>query len=204
MMHWITFLSVNQKHQNLILMGCYDMKLMMGGYHNDCTIRITLLKQCSMIRALQFWYAPHFFCSEGKHPFSCFPWSLHLLYCLSDWYQPAHCLQSTPGTSSQSKTPHFGHPSKLSATATCSILTQIAAGKGANAYQVARHIGTIIPYPVSTQTIRNIVKKHSFNAVTKEKIPLLSTVHRKKQLAFALRHKGWTVEVWKGGWIRWD
>lgn len=95
------------------------------------------------------------------------------------------------------QTPHSGRPSQLSATATRSILAQITTGKAANAVQAARHINTIIPHPVSTQTVRNVLKKHSFKAVTKKKKPLLSTVHRKKHLAFALRHKEWTVEDWK-------
>ena len=93
--------------------------------------------------------------------------------------------------------PHFGCPPKLSATATCSILSQITTGKAANAVQVTRHINTIIPNPFSTQTVRNALKKHSFKAVTKKKKPLLTTVHRKKQLASALKHKEWIVEDWK-------
>jgi transposase len=95
------------------------------------------------------------------------------------------------------QTPHFGCPSKLTATATRSILSQITTGKAANAVQVTRHINTIIANPVSTQTVRNALKKHSFKAVTKKKKPLLTTVHRKKRLAFALKHKEWTVEDWK-------
>jgi len=42
-----------------------------------------------------------------------------------------------------------------------------------------------------------VLKQHSFKAVTKKKKPLLTTVHRKKWLAFALKHKEWTVEDWK-------
>jgi hypothetical protein len=42
-----------------------------------------------------------------------------------------------------------------------------------------------------------VLKKHSFKAVTKKKKPLFTTVHRKKWLAFALKHKEWIVEDWK-------
>jgi hypothetical protein len=42
-----------------------------------------------------------------------------------------------------------------------------------------------------------VLKEHSFKAVTKKKKPLLTAVHRKKRLAFTLRHKEWTVEDWK-------
>ena len=67
------------------------------------------------------------------------------------------------------QTPHSDHPSKLFATATCSILLQITTGKAANAVQVTRHINTIIPNPVPIQTVRNALMKHSFKAVTKKK-----------------------------------
>jgi transposase len=42
-----------------------------------------------------------------------------------------------------------------------------------------------------------VLKQHSFIAVTKKKKPLLTAVHRKKRLAFALKHREWTVEDWK-------
>jgi hypothetical protein len=42
-----------------------------------------------------------------------------------------------------------------------------------------------------------VLKQHSFKAVTKKKKPLLTAVHRKKRLAFALKHREWTVEDWK-------
>src|SRR3979490_933822 len=72
-------------------------------------------------------------------------------------------------------------------------------GKAANTVQVTKHINTIISHPVCPQTVRNVLKQHSFKAVTKKKKPLLTAVHRKKRLAFALRHKEWTVEDWKRG-----
>ena len=93
--------------------------------------------------------------------------------------------------------PSSGHPSKLSPTAQHTIIRQITTGKAANAVQATNHINTIIPNPVTPQTVRNILKKHSFKAVTKKKKPLLTVVHRKKRLAFALKYKEWTVEDWK-------
>src|SRR3979490_134078 len=93
--------------------------------------------------------------------------------------------------------PSSGHHPKLSPTDKRSILTQITTGKAANAVQVTKHINTIISHPVCPQTVRNVLKQHSFKAVTKKKKPLLTTLHRKKRLAFALRHKEWTVEDWK-------
>jgi transposase len=90
-----------------------------------------------------------------------------------------------------------GRPSKLSPTDKRSVLTQITTGKAANAVQVTRHINTIISHPVCPQTVRNVLKQHSFKAVTKKKKPLLTAVHRKKRLAFALKHREWTVEDWK-------
>ena len=42
-----------------------------------------------------------------------------------------------------------------------------------------------------------MLNQHSFKAVTKKKKPLLTAVHRKKRLAFALKHREWTVKGWK-------
>src|SRR5713101_1780854 len=93
--------------------------------------------------------------------------------------------------------PSSGCPSKLSSRAQHAILSQITMGKVSNAVQAIKHINTIIPHPVSSQTVTNVLKKHSFKAVTKKKKPLLSAMHRKKCLAFALKYKEWTVEDWK-------
>src|SRR5713101_766101 len=111
--------------------------------------------------------------------------------------------------------PSSGCPSKLSSRAQHAILSQITMGKVSNAVQATKHINTIIPHPVSSQTVRNVLKKHSFKAVTKKKKPLLSAMHRKKCLAFALKYKEWTVEDWKRDiwsdetkikqdWVRWE
>src|SRR5713101_2099517 len=95
--------------------------------------------------------------------------------------------------------PSSGHPSKLSSRAQHAILSQITMGKVSNAVQATKYINTIVPHPVSSQTVRNVLKKHSFKAVTKKKKPLLSAMHRKKCLAFALKYKEWTR--WEGGGV---
>src|SRR3979490_3359773 len=53
-------------------------------------------------------------------------------------------------------------------------------GKATNAVQVTKYINTFISHPVCPQTVRNVLKQHSFKAVTKKKKPLLTAVHRKK------------------------
>ena len=78
-----------------------------------------------------------------------------------------------------------------------SIITQITTGKASNAVQATKHINAIISHPVSSDTVRMVLKKHSFKAVTKKKKPLLTAVHRKKRLAFAQKYREWTVEDWK-------
>src|SRR6266850_834355 len=94
-------------------------------------------------------------------------------------------------------TPLTGHPSKLSSTDQHAVITQIKTGKASNAVQAMKHINTIISHPVSSQTIRRVLKKHSFKAVVKKKKPLLSGRHRKARLAFAQKYREWTVEDWK-------
>ena len=93
--------------------------------------------------------------------------------------------------------PSAGRPSKLSSTDQRAIVTQITTGRATNAVQAMNHINTIIPHTVCSQTVRNVLKKHSFKAVVKKKKPLLNMRHRKRRLAFALKYKDWTVEDWK-------
>ena len=51
------------------------------------------------------------------------------------------------------QSPHSGCLSKLSATSEHAIITQITTGKVANAVQATKHINSIIPNPVSSQTV---------------------------------------------------
>jgi transposase len=92
---------------------------------------------------------------------------------------------------------HGGHPSKLSPANKCAIVKQILTGKANNAVQATHFINSIIDTPVSSQTVRNTLKEASLKAVVKKKKPLLSATHRKRRLAFALKHQHWTVEDWK-------
>src|SRR3979490_1880582 len=71
-----------------------------------------------------------------------------------------------------------GRPPKLSSRDQHAILSQIAIGRAANATQVTKHINTIIPHPVSSETVRRVLRKHSFKAVVKKKKPFLSARHR--------------------------
>jgi hypothetical protein len=64
----------------------------------------------------------------------------------------------------------------------------ILTGEASNAVQATKIINSIIPSTVSTQTVRNTLKAANLKAVTNEKKPLLSPTHRKKRLAFALKH----------------
>jgi transposase len=102
-------------------------------------------------------------------------------------------LQDLPGCS----IPSPGQPLKLSAHSQHAIITQIITGKATTAAQATHHINSIIDDPVSSSTVRRVLKKNSFKAVTKKKKPLLTAVHRKKWLAFALKYQEWTVEDWK-------
>ncbi len=92
---------------------------------------------------------------------------------------------------------HGGCPSKLSITNKRAIVQKILTGKVKNAVQATHFINSIVDSPVSSQTVRNTLKEASLKAVVKKKKPLLSTGHKKKRLAFALKYQHWTVEDWK-------
>ena len=106
-------------------------------------------------------------------------------------------IQDSQNSPSQLSLLLWRSPPKLSSGDQHAILSQIATGRAANATQVTKHINTIIPHPVSVETVRRVLRKHSFKAVVKNKKPFLSARHRQQRLAFALKHREWTVEDWK-------
>ena len=90
-----------------------------------------------------------------------------------------------------------GCPAKLSETNKCFIAHQITSGHIDNAVQAAQFINPIIPQPIHPQTIRRALKKNNFQAVIKQKCPLLTQKHQQEHLKFAHTHSNWTVEDWK-------
>ena len=69
-----------------------------------------------------------------------------------------------------------GWPSKLSPYDKQSILCQITTGKLDNGVQVANFINSILPNPVSAQTVRNVLKENGFSSVIKKKHLLLIAI----------------------------
>jgi transposase len=90
-----------------------------------------------------------------------------------------------------------GRPSKLSNRDKQSIIRQISSGKLDNAVQATQFINTIIPNPVTPQTVRNALKEAGYYSAIKRKVPMLKRVHRQRHLKFAQYHENWTVEDWK-------
>ena len=90
-----------------------------------------------------------------------------------------------------------GHPSKLSTCDKQSIVHQITTGKLDNAVQATQFINSIIPDPISSQTVGRTLKEAGLHSATKKKVPVLKVTHRQQRLKFARDHKNWTVEDWK-------
>jgi len=91
-----------------------------------------------------------------------------------------------------------GCPSKLSENDICYATQLIGSGKAENAVQVAKSLQEITNQSISPHTVRNQMKDIGMKAVVKKKQPLLSQRHRRKRLDFAISHKDWTVDDWKG------
>ena len=87
-----------------------------------------------------------------------------------------------------------GHPSKLSSCDKRSIICQITTGRLDNAVEATHFINSILPNPITPQTVRNALKENNFNAVVKRKCPLLKKAHRQECLKFARNHENWTVD----------
>jgi transposase len=90
----------------------------------------------------------------------------------------------------------LGCPSKLSSTDRRRIISSITTGRAENAVQATHLINSALSHPISPQTVWNVLKAASMKAIVKKKKPLLSIKHRRRRLAFALKHQNWTVEDW--------
>jgi transposase len=90
-----------------------------------------------------------------------------------------------------------GRRRKLTPTDQRAVLSLVRTGKASDAVAATKHINTIIPEPVTVQTVRNVLKEHRLKAYVKKKRPFLSPKHRKARLAFAQKYQNWTVEDWK-------
>ena len=90
-----------------------------------------------------------------------------------------------------------GHPSELSTCDKKTIICQITTGKLDNAVQATKFINSIIPDPVSVQTVRRTLKEVGFYLATKKKVPMLKACHYRCRLNFARDYENWTVEDWK-------
>ena len=64
-----------------------------------------------------------------------------------------------------------GHPRKLSPPDQHTILTMVRTGKASTAVQAAKHINTVIPSPVTVQTVRNVLKEDGYKSYAKKKRP---------------------------------
>lgn len=85
-----------------------------------------------------------------------------------------------------------GRPHKLTPHDSRHLCRQILSGAVDNAAQLKR----TLQLPVSTQTIRNTLKRAGLRSIVKVKRPLLERRHRRARLLFALRHQHWTIEDW--------
>ena len=90
-----------------------------------------------------------------------------------------------------------GHPSKLSTCNKTTIIYEICSGWVDTAVQATHLINSTISDPVTSQTVRCVLKKGGFYSATKKKVPLLKKTHWQKRLEFAHYHENWTVEDFK-------
>ena len=90
-----------------------------------------------------------------------------------------------------------GHPSKLSTCDKTAIIHEIHSGRVDTAVQATQFINSAISNPVSSQTVRCVLKDNGFYSATKKKVPMLKKSHQQRQLEFAQYHENWTVEDFK-------
>ena len=90
-----------------------------------------------------------------------------------------------------------GRPSNLSTRDKTAIICEICSGRVDTAVQATQFINSAISNPVSSQTVRRVLKDGGFHSATKKKAPMLKKSHRQRRLEFAQYHENWSVEAFK-------
>ena len=89
-----------------------------------------------------------------------------------------------------------GRPTKLSSYDRRKLVRLITTGKADTASHLQWELRNVTNIDVSTQTIRNALKKEDLVARAKVKKPLLRPRHFKQRLDFACKYQHWTEEDW--------
>lgn len=90
-----------------------------------------------------------------------------------------------------------GRPPTLTPQDLRHAIRLIISRKVDNCVQVAHSLRTITGKSFSPETIRLRLKAQGLKAVVKKKRPLLSKVHWRARLDWAIAHQHWTLEDWK-------
>jgi transposase len=93
--------------------------------------------------------------------------------------------------------PNAGRPSKLSPQNKRFCTRAITAGRLDTVKEVTKLLETEMNVHVNEQTVRRALQEAGLKAMEKEKRLKLSPKNIKARLAFAKRHKDWTITDWK-------
>ena len=90
-----------------------------------------------------------------------------------------------------------GRPKLLDERKVRMMVRQITSGQLDTAVDVAKRVKQVEDTEISADTVRRALKKAGMKAAVKQKKPFLRPQHIRARLAFAQRHKYWTVDDWK-------
>jgi hypothetical protein len=89
-----------------------------------------------------------------------------------------------------------GRPTLLGARTRRQLTRFITTGRADNAKQLLHLSGIQQEHHITTQTIRNALKKEGLRSAVKKRKPYLKQVHIKARLDFAHKYLDWTIEDW--------
>jgi hypothetical protein len=90
-----------------------------------------------------------------------------------------------------------GRPAKLTEANKRFCVRAIACGGLSTSAAVADKLKTELDVTVSPQTVRNTLRRAGLGAIEKKPKPFLSQRNIRQRLAFANKHKHWTVDDWR-------
>jgi transposase len=90
-----------------------------------------------------------------------------------------------------------GRPKAISKALSRVCIRSIASGQANTTVDVQQQLAKDYDVHVTSETVRNLLKKNGLKARVKAKKPFLSQRHRRLRLDFAKRYENWTVEDWR-------
>lgn len=114
--------------------------------------------------------------------------NIRTVYSILHKWKQYHSLEDLPKT---------GRPTKVNDRTRRRLARMVLKNEVKTAPQLARNALSQDNISISSDTARNLLHKEGIKIMHTIRKPMLTPIHKRKRLEFALAHKNWTVDDWK-------